>query len=64
MTSEDARRSGSWALCDVKTARIGVLRLWYAPVSNQWAVSLDNRTYHQFVEIAEEKLARWRKEFQ
>jgi hypothetical protein len=63
VTGDDAARSGDWVLCNRKVARIGVLRLWYAPTRDQWAVSLDNRTYHNFVEISEDKLPAWRKEF-
>jgi hypothetical protein len=63
MTSADAKASGSWVLSATRKARIGILRLWYAPVSDQWAVSLDNRTYHNFVEITEDRLPLWRVEF-
>ena len=44
--------------------RIGVLKLWSdAYDANRWAVSLDNKTYHNFVEIAPDKVDRWRLEF-
>jgi hypothetical protein len=46
-----------------RVRRIGLLQLWRHTDCTRWAVSLDNRTYHNFMEIPPDRVARWLKEF-
>lgn len=55
--------TSQWRLYRHRVRRIGVLQLWRHEREDCWAVSLDNRTYHNFVEIQPDRLARWLKEF-
>ena len=43
--------------------KIGVMKLWFKPETNEWFVSLDNRTYHNVIRIEEDRLPHWRQEF-
>lgn len=52
-----------WRLFKKRIRRIGVLTLWRHARDDRWAVSLDNRTYHHFVEIPLDRTDRWLKEF-
>jgi hypothetical protein len=54
----------AWRVVAKRVTRIGVLKL-YAHVldPDRWAVSLDNRTYHNFYEILPDRQNAWLKEF-
>lgn len=54
--------TAEWRLRLRRVDRIGVTRLWqHATEPTRWAVSLDNRTYHQFYEILPDRVAAWHK---
>lgn len=55
--------TAAWRLKKRRVRRIGVLQLWRHATDDRWAVSLDNRTYHNFVEIPPDRVSRWLKEF-
>jgi len=62
MTTASQRKD--WDLIKQRVKRIGVLRLWrHISDADRWAVSLNNRTYNNFVEIHPDKLAAWKREF-
>jgi hypothetical protein len=54
----------AWRLTHRQVRRIGVLKLYQHVLEpDRCAVSLDNRTYHNFYEIPPSRLAAWRREF-
>ncbi len=53
----------SWRRVKREVSRIGVRTLWRHVTEDRWAVSLDNRTYHNFVEIAPHKVEAWKRQF-
>jgi len=52
-----------WRLIKRILNRIGVERLWQHKYENRWAVSLDNRTYHNWFEIPLNRIKEWKKVF-
>lgn len=53
----------AWRLVARRVRRIGLLRLYRHVTEEQWAVSLDNRTYHGWFLISGDRVAAWKKEF-
>lgn len=53
----------AWRRQERVVKRIGVLQLWKHVLEERWAVTLDNRTYHNFYEIPPDRVERWLEEF-
>lgn len=50
----------AWRLRLRRVYRIGVTQLWqHAHEPDRWAVSLDNRTYHQWFNIPPGRVTAW-----
>jgi hypothetical protein len=52
-----------WVVKRRVVRKIGVQKLLYNELMNKWAVTLDNRSYHNWFDIPDDKVEDWKKEF-
>lgn len=56
--------TAAWRIVKDRVRKIGRLRLYRHQYEvDRWAVSLDNSTYHRFMEIPPDRVTRWLREF-